>query len=54
MIGPGMILDAAPLRVRRPAPRRSEHTAEILAEVGYDDTAIAALIESGAAQAVVT
>lgn len=49
MIGPPMILDDAPLTVRRPAPLRSEHTAEVLAEVGYDDAAIAAMIESGAA-----
>ena len=49
-VGPGMILDDAPLRVRRPAPLRSEHTVEVLAEVGYDQRSIDALIASGAAQ----
>jgi crotonobetainyl-CoA:carnitine CoA-transferase CaiB-like acyl-CoA transferase len=50
VIGPPMILDDAPLSVRRPAPLRAEHTAEVLAEVGYDDAAIEALVASGAAQ----
>ena len=49
VVGPSMILDASPLRVRRHAPMRSEHTAEVLAEVGYDVDAIAALVASGAA-----
>lgn len=49
-IGPGMILDDAPLRVRRPAPMRAEHTAEVLAEVGYDRAGIEQLISSGAVQ----
>ncbi|MFT3855100.1 MAG: hypothetical protein QM733_20550 [Ilumatobacteraceae bacterium] len=48
-VGPGMILDDAPLTVRRPAPVRSEHTVEVLAEVGYDDASIAEMIASGAA-----
>ena len=50
LIGPGMILDDVPLQVRRPAPLRSEHTAEVLAEVGYDRAAIDALVEAGAVQ----
>jgi crotonobetainyl-CoA:carnitine CoA-transferase CaiB-like acyl-CoA transferase len=50
LIGPGMILDDAPLQVRRPAPLRSEHTAQVLAEVGYDQAAIDALVEAGAVQ----
>ena len=50
LIGPGMILDAAPLQVRRPAPLRSEHTAEVLAEVGYDEASITALVEAGAVE----
>ena len=49
VVGPGMILDATPVSVRRPAPRRSEHTAEILAEVGYTAEEIAALVADGAA-----
>jgi crotonobetainyl-CoA:carnitine CoA-transferase CaiB-like acyl-CoA transferase len=44
-----MIMDGSPLRVRRHAPMRSEHTAEVLAEVGYDADAIAALVAAGAA-----
>lgn len=48
-IRPGMILDDSPLSVRRPAPLRSEHTAEVLAEVGYSDAEIAGLVASGAA-----
>ncbi|MFV0307141.1 MAG: CaiB/BaiF CoA transferase family protein [Desertimonas sp.] len=49
-IEPPMILDDAPLAVRRPAPLRAEHTAEVLGEVGYDESAIAALVEAGAAE----
>jgi crotonobetainyl-CoA:carnitine CoA-transferase CaiB-like acyl-CoA transferase len=40
VVGPNMILDDAPLRVRRHAPVLGEHTAEVLAEVGYDPAAI--------------
>ena len=49
VVGPGMILDATPVSVRRPAPRRSEHTEEVLAEVGYTAEEIAALVADGAA-----
>lgn len=49
VVGPSMIMDGSPLRVRRHAPMRSEHTAEVLAEVGYDADAIAALVAAGAA-----
>ena len=49
VVGPGMILDATPVSVRRPAPRRSEHTVEVLAEVGYTAEEIAALVAEGAA-----
>jgi crotonobetainyl-CoA:carnitine CoA-transferase CaiB-like acyl-CoA transferase len=49
-IGPGMVLTETPLRTRLPAPLRAQHTAEVLAEVGYDAAAIDALVESGAAQ----
>jgi len=50
VIGPPMILDDAPLSVRRPAPLRAEHTAEVLAEIGYSDAEIEALVASGAAR----
>jgi crotonobetainyl-CoA:carnitine CoA-transferase CaiB-like acyl-CoA transferase len=49
-IAPGMILDDCPLSVRRHAPMRSEHTAEVLADVGYDDGAITRLVAQGAAR----
>lgn len=35
VVGPNMILDDTPVRVRRHAPITGEHTAEVLAEVGY-------------------
>ena len=35
-------------RLDRPAPALSEHAEEILAEVGYDESEIAALVETGA------
>ncbi len=50
LIGPGMILDESPLTVRRPAPLRSEHTAEVLAEVGYTAGEISAMVADGAAE----
>jgi crotonobetainyl-CoA:carnitine CoA-transferase CaiB-like acyl-CoA transferase len=50
LIGPGMILDESPLTVRRPAPLRSEHTAQVLAEVGYTDAEISAMVADGAAE----
>jgi crotonobetainyl-CoA:carnitine CoA-transferase CaiB-like acyl-CoA transferase len=49
-VRPGLVLDDAPMSVRRPAPRRGEHTAEVLAEVGYDQAAVSQLAESGAVQ----
>ena len=49
-IGPGMILDESPLTVRRPAPLRSEHTAEVLAEVGYTAGEISVMVADGAAE----
>jgi crotonobetainyl-CoA:carnitine CoA-transferase CaiB-like acyl-CoA transferase len=50
LIGPAMILDESPLTVRRPAPLRSEHTAEVLAEVGYTTGEISAMVADGAAE----
>lgn len=35
--------------IRRLPPRFGEHTAEVLAELGYDDATIAAMLEAGAA-----
>ena len=40
-------LSATPWRQARPAPRLGEHTTEILAELGYDRVARAALLKSG-------
>jgi formyl-CoA transferase len=51
-VKPGLVLDDAPLTVRRPAPLRGEHTAEVLAEVGYTPAAVEQLAESGAVQVV--
>lgn len=48
-VAPGMKLYDSPASVRRPAPLLGEHTAEILAEVGYDAADIAKLTASGAA-----
>ena len=39
----------SPERVFTPAPKLGEHTREVLAELGYDDTAIDAMIAAGAA-----
>ncbi len=38
-----------PLSIRRNAPRLGEHTQEILAEAGFDEAAVAALVEAGVA-----
>jgi crotonobetainyl-CoA:carnitine CoA-transferase CaiB-like acyl-CoA transferase len=40
-------MSATPPRVRRVPPRLGEHNAEVLAEHGYDEDAVAALVEAG-------
>jgi crotonobetainyl-CoA:carnitine CoA-transferase CaiB-like acyl-CoA transferase len=45
----GVRYERTPSALRRFAAHLGEHTAEVLAEVGYDQTAIAALVEHGAA-----
>ena len=50
LASPGF-LDGAPARATRPAPRLGEHTVELLREVGYDEAAIASMLDSGAAVA---
>jgi crotonobetainyl-CoA:carnitine CoA-transferase CaiB-like acyl-CoA transferase len=47
MLGFPMKLSDTPCRVRRPAPGLGEHSEEVLAELGYDAGARAALRESG-------
>ncbi|MFN8023509.1 MAG: CoA transferase [Acidimicrobiales bacterium] len=47
-VPPAWRLSATPAVVRRPAPMLGQHTREVLAEVGYDDAAIDAMVASGA------
>jgi crotonobetainyl-CoA:carnitine CoA-transferase CaiB-like acyl-CoA transferase len=47
MLGFPMKLSGTPCAVRRPAPGLGEHTDEVLAEVGYDAPALAALRQTG-------
>jgi len=42
--------DAAPRRVNRPPPQLGEHTAEILAGLGYDAAAVDQLQREGVAR----
>jgi crotonobetainyl-CoA:carnitine CoA-transferase CaiB-like acyl-CoA transferase len=51
VLGPGMIFDETPITVRRLAPRLSEHTAEVLAEVSYTAEGISTLMTDGVAGA---
>ena len=47
-VGAGFTVDEQPVTPSRPPPRLGEHNAEILAELGYDANAIAALRDKGA------
>lgn len=46
-VGEPVVVDGAPYAVRRPAPTLGEHTDELLAELGHDADAIAALHRDG-------
>ncbi|HTE03056.1 MAG TPA: CoA transferase [bacterium] len=47
-LGPPVKLSATPARLRRPAPTFGQHTAEILAELGYDGATVNRLAAEGA------
>ncbi len=46
-LGPAVKLSRTPARLRRPAPTLGQHTAEVLATLGYDRPAIQRLAETG-------
>ena len=46
-VGAGFTVDEQPATPTQPPPRLGEHGAEILAEIGYDEAAIASLREEG-------
>ena len=46
-LGPAVKLSKSPASVRRAAPRLGEHSAEVLAEFGYNDAEIKELLRSG-------
>jgi crotonobetainyl-CoA:carnitine CoA-transferase CaiB-like acyl-CoA transferase len=48
LLGAPVKFGRTPARPDRPAPALGEHTDEVLREIGYADTEIAALKESGA------
>jgi crotonobetainyl-CoA:carnitine CoA-transferase CaiB-like acyl-CoA transferase len=47
MLGSALHVDGTPLPVRRPAPELGEHTAEVLAELGYSTSEFDQLGERG-------
>jgi alpha-methylacyl-CoA racemase len=49
LLGVPIKLDRTPGDATRPAPALGEHTAEVLAEAGFSEEEVAALIEAGAA-----
>jgi crotonobetainyl-CoA:carnitine CoA-transferase CaiB-like acyl-CoA transferase len=51
MLASAGFLDGEPARAARPAPRLGQHTTELLRELGYDDTTIAAMCAQRAAVA---
>ncbi len=48
LVGPAVELSRTPPVIRRAPPLLAQHTGEVLAELGYDEAAIAALAERGA------
>ncbi|MEM6381409.1 MAG: CaiB/BaiF CoA-transferase family protein [Pseudomonadota bacterium] len=49
VVGPSVSFSETPASIEKPAPLVGQHTREILAELGYQNDAIEALIASGAA-----
>lgn len=48
VIAPAVKMSETPADIRTPAPRIGEHSAEILAEFGFDEASIASLLKDGA------
>jgi len=48
LVGQAVELSRTPWQLRAPTPEKGEHTEEVLSELGYDPTAIAALRARGA------
>jgi crotonobetainyl-CoA:carnitine CoA-transferase CaiB-like acyl-CoA transferase len=51
LMAPPYSLSKTPPTIRSMPPRFGEHTAEVLAELGYDDETVKAMLEAGAAVA---
>jgi formyl-CoA transferase len=47
LVGQPVTLERTPSTIARAAPRRGEHTEEVLAEVGYDPESLARLKSAG-------